>query len=185
MGARRRRRSERPPSSPRRLCTKRTAPKIPKFAQTAIPEFGVGNVDKRGRRPCVQREGVPCEKTVADTEQPIAPPAWPSYGTHLPLRNLCILRTVCVVVSRFRGRHRALCAGRGILGRLFGLREAARPRTWQYVITHGISVTIRDKVHITNSWQSSRKKDRFWSARSSVMRLFTQTRPRWELLNKR
>ncbi|MGB1593057.1 MAG: hypothetical protein ACPIOQ_09920, partial [Promethearchaeia archaeon] len=36
MGARRRRRSERPPSSPRRLCTKRTAPKIPKFAQTAI-----------------------------------------------------------------------------------------------------------------------------------------------------
>ena len=78
----------------------------------------------------MQREGVPCEKTVADTEPPI-------YST------------------------------------------------WQYVITHGISVTIRDKVHITNSWQSSRKKDRFWSARSSVMRLFTQTRPRWELLNKR
>ena len=25
----------------------------------------------------MQREGVPCEKTVADTEQPIAPLAWP------------------------------------------------------------------------------------------------------------
>ena len=36
MGAHRRRRSERPPSSPRRLGTKDTAPKIPKFAQTAI-----------------------------------------------------------------------------------------------------------------------------------------------------
>ena len=36
MGAHRRRRSERPPSSPRRLGTKDTAPKIPKFAQTTI-----------------------------------------------------------------------------------------------------------------------------------------------------
>ena len=86
-----------------------------------------------------------CEKMEADTEQPIAAPSWPSYGTHLPLRNLCILRTVCAVVSRFRGRHRALCAGRGVLGRFFGLRDAARPRTWRYAIAHG----IRDKVHVT------------------------------------
>ena len=117
-----------------------------------LSEFGVGTVDKRARMPCVQREGVPCEKTEADTEQPIAVPAWPSYGTHLPLRNLCVLRTVCAVVSRFRGRHRAHCAGRGILGRLFGLRDDARPRNWRYAIVH----SIRDKVHITNSWQSSR-----------------------------
>ena len=150
-------------------------------AAVELPCIKVPDVDKRARMPCVQREGVPCEKTEADTEQPIAAPAWPSYGTHPPLRNLRHLRTVRAAGSGFRGRHRALCAGRGILGRLFGLREEARPRTWRYVIAH----CIRDKVHITNSWQSSRKKDRFWSARSSVMRLFTQTRPRWELLNKR
>ena len=115
-------------------------------------ELGSETVRKRARQ-AVRRWRIDrCEKTEADTEQPIAAPAWPSYGTHLPLRNLCILRTVCAVVSRFRGRHRALCDGRGILGRLFGLREAARPRTWRYVIAHG----IRDKVHITNSWQSSR-----------------------------
>ena len=107
-----------------------------------LSEFGVGNVDKRGRRLCVQREGVPCEKTVADTEQPIAAPAWPSYGTRPPLRNLCVLRTVRAAGSGFRGRHRALCAGRGILGRLFGLSDAARPRNWRYVIAH----RMRDKV---------------------------------------
>ena len=117
-----------------------------------LPEFGVGNVDKRGRRPCVQREGVPCEKPVSDTEQPIAAPAWSFCGTRPPLRNLCVLRTVRAAGSGFRRRHRALCADRGILGRLFGLREEARPRTWRYVIAH----CIRDKVHITNSWQSSR-----------------------------
>ena len=100
--------------------------------------FGAETVRKRARQ--------------ADTEQPIAPPAWPSYGTHLPLRNLCVLRTVCAVVSRFCGRHRAHCAGRGILGRHFGLKDDARPRTWRYAIAH----SIRDKVHITNSWQSSR-----------------------------
>ena len=88
----------------------------------------------------------------ADTEQPIAAPAWPSYGTRPPLRYLCVLRTVHAAGSGFRRRHRALCAGRGILGRFFGLREAARPRTWRYAIAH----CIRDKVHITNSWQSSR-----------------------------
>ena len=103
-------------------------------------------------RSCVRREGSRCEESEAGTEQPIAAPAWPSYGMRPPLRNLCDLRTVRAAGSGFRGRHRALCAGRGILGRLFGLREEARPRTWRYVITH----CIRDKVHITNSWQSSR-----------------------------
>ena len=107
-------------------------------------------------RACLRAAGVLrsgyVDVQVADTEQPIAAPAWPSYGTRPPLRNLCNLRTARAAGSGFRGRHRALCAGRGILGRLFGLREAARPRTWRYVIAHG----IRDKVHITNSWQSSR-----------------------------
>ena len=103
-------------------------------------------------RPCVRRVGSRCEKSEADPEQPIAAPAWQSYGTHPPLRNLCVLRTVRATGSGFRRRHRALCAGRRTLGRLFGLRDAARPRTWRYAIVHG----IRDKVHITNSWQSSR-----------------------------
>ena len=107
-----------------------------------LPEFGVGTVDKRARHPDGRREGVPCGQTEAATEQLIAAPAWPSYGTRPPLRNLCVLRTVRAAGSGFRGRHRALCAGRGILGRLFGLREAARPRTWRYVIAH----RMRDNV---------------------------------------
>ena len=65
-----------------------------------------------------------CGQTEAATEQLIAAPAWPSYGTRPPLRNLCVLRTVRAAGSGFRGRHRALCAGRGILGRLFGLSRA-------------------------------------------------------------
>ena len=85
------------------------------------------------RRACPRAAGVLMSGYVdvqgADTEQPIAAPAWPSYGTHPPLRNLCTLRTVRAAGSGFRGRHRALCAGRGILGRLFGLSDAARPRT--------------------------------------------------------
>ena len=105
-------------------------------------ELGAETVRKRARQAARRWRIARCEKMEADTEQPIAAPSWPSYGTHLPLRNLCILRTVCAVVSRFGGRHRALCAGRGILGRLFGLREAARPRTWRYVIAH----RMRDKV---------------------------------------
>ena len=105
-------------------------------------EFGVGTVDKIARHPDGRREGVPCVQTEAATEQLIAAPAWPSYGTRPPLRNLCVLRTVRAAGSGFRGRHRALCAGRGILGRLFGLREAARPRTWRYVIAH----CMRDNI---------------------------------------
>ena len=69
----------------------------------------------------------------------------------LLVTKLCVLRTVHAAGSGFRRRHRALCAGRCTLGRLFRLRDAARPRTWWYAIVHG----IRDKVRITNSWQSS------------------------------
>ena len=123
---------------------------------TTLPEkpaeLGSETVDKRGGIQCVQPEGVQCDETEADTEQPIAAPAWPFCATRPPLRNRCVLRTARAAGSGFRGRHRALCAGRGILGRLFGLREAARPRTWRYVIAH----RMRDKVHVTNSWQSSR-----------------------------
>jgi hypothetical protein len=122
------------------------------FQKSAIPDSRVGNVDKRARQAARRWRIARCEKTEAATEQPIAVPAWSSYGTRPPLRNLCDLRTVRAAGSGFRGRHRALCAGRGVLGRFFGLREAARPRTWRYAIAH----CIRDKVHITNSWQSSR-----------------------------
>jgi hypothetical protein len=104
--------------------------------------FRVGNVDKRARQAARRWRIARCEKSEAATEHPIAAPAWPSYGTHPPLRNLCDLRTVRAAGSGFRGRHRALCAGRGVLGRLFGLRDAARPRTWRYVIAH----CMRDKV---------------------------------------
>ena len=77
-------------------------------------------VRKRARQADRRREGARCGQTEADTEQPIAPPAWPSYGTHLPLRNLCVLRTVCAVVSRFCGRHRlGTLRGQGYLGSAF------------------------------------------------------------------
>ena len=69
-------------------------------------------VDKTARRPCMQREGVQCEKTVADTEQPIAAPAWPLYGTRPPLRDLCVLRTVRAAGRGFRaGRGHSARAG--------------------------------------------------------------------------
>ena len=35
----------------------------------------------------VQWEGVQCDETEADTELPIAAPAWPSYGTRPSLRT--------------------------------------------------------------------------------------------------
>ena len=107
-------------------------------------------------RACLRAAGVLrsgyVDVQVADTEQPIAAPAWLSSGTRPPLSYLCVLRTVHAAGSGFRRRHRALCAGRCTLGRLFGLGDAARPRTWRYAIAH----CIRDKVHITNSWQLSR-----------------------------
>ena len=101
-----------------------------------------------------------CGQTEAATEQPIAAPAWSSYGTRPPLRNLCDLRTVRAAGGGFRGRHRALFAGRGVLGRFFGLREAARPRTWRYAIAN----CMRDKVHIT------RLKARSWGGSKCAIR---------------
>ena len=132
-----------------------TRPSILKTEHYKLPELGVyyyGNALEKRRqksetswfpsgRAC-GGYGRRCGQTEAATEQPIAAPAWPSYGTRPPLRNLCVLRTVRAAGSGFRGRHRALCAGRGILGRLFGLSDAARPRNWRYVIAH----RMRDKV---------------------------------------
>ena len=60
------------------------------------------SVDKRGGMQSVQRGDVRCEQTEADTEQPIAAPAWSSYGTRPPLRNLCVLRIVLAAGSGFR-----------------------------------------------------------------------------------
>ena len=104
----------------------------------------------QGARP--RWAGVQCEKTEAAIQKPIAPPAWPRYGTRPPFTNLCDLRAVRAAGGGFRRRRGAPCAGRCTLGRDFGLRDAARPRTCRYVIVHGTT----DKVHVTNSWQSSR-----------------------------
>jgi hypothetical protein len=100
----------------------------------------------------VRREGRRCDKTEAVIKQPIAALAWQRYGTRPPLRTLCVLPAVRAAGGGFRRRRGAPCAGRCTLGRDFGLRDAARPRTCRYVIVHGTT----DKVHVTNSWQSSR-----------------------------
>ena len=101
---------------------------------------------------CPRKEGVQCEKTEAAIEQPIAASAWKLYGTRPSLKNLCGLRAVRAAGGRSRCRRGTLCAGRCTLGRLFGLTDAARPRTLRYFITH----CMRDKIHVTNSWQTSR-----------------------------
>ena len=101
---------------------------------------------------CVGREDRRYEKTEAAIKQPIAAPAWTRYGTRPPLRYLCVLLAVRAAGGGFRRRRRPLRAGRCTLGRVFGLTDAAQPRTWRYVIAHGMA----DKVHVTNSWQSSR-----------------------------
>ena len=118
----------------------------PRLSTTTASDLSFGAM-----RACVRREGSRCEKTEEDTEQPIAAPAWQFYGTRPSLRDLCVLRTVRAAGRGFRAGT-GHSAGRCTLGRLFGLRDAARPRTWWYAIVHG----IRDKVRITNSWQSSR-----------------------------
>ena len=92
-----------------------------------LPKLEHDAVDKTARRQCVQREGVQCETTEADTEQPIAAPACLSYGTRPSLRDLCVLRTVRAAGRGFRAGT-GHSAGRCTLGRLFGLRDAARPR---------------------------------------------------------
>ena len=68
------------------------------------------------------------------------------------MRYLCVLPAVRAAGSRFRSGIGTVSTGRCTLGRDFGLRDAARPRTCRYVIAHGMT----DKVHVTNSWQSSR-----------------------------
>ena len=98
----------------------------------------------------MQREGVQCETTEANTERPIAAPAWQFYGTRPSLRDLCVLRTVRAAGRGFRAGT-GHSAGRCTLGRLFGLRDAARPRNRRYAIAH----CMRDKVRVINSWQSS------------------------------
>ena len=64
-----------------------------------------------------------------------------------PVRFACCARCG----ERISPRSRALRAGRCTLGRLFGLRDAARRRNCRYDIAH----CMRDKVHVINSWQSS------------------------------
>ena len=61
----------------------------------------------QGARP--RRAGVQCEKTEAAIQEPIAAPAWPRYGTRLPLRHLCVLLAVRAAGVGFRRRRGALC----------------------------------------------------------------------------
>ena len=87
----------------------------------------------------MRREGSRCEKTEAAIKKPIAAPAWTLSGTRPPLRNLCVLPAVRAAGGGFRRRRGvrgALCAGSCTLGRVFGLGDGARPRTWRYAITH-------------------------------------------------
>ena len=85
------------------VCTPRQQPRIrgccrmKKFVSTTASDLSFGAM-----RACVRREGSRCEKTEEDTEQPIAAPACPSYGTRLSLRDLCVLRAVRAVGSGFR-----------------------------------------------------------------------------------
>ena len=79
---------------------------------------------------CPQKEGVQCEKTEVAIEQPIAASAWKLYGARPSLENLRILRAVRAAGGGSRCRRGTLCAGRCTLGRLFGIRVAARPCAW-------------------------------------------------------
>ena len=88
---------------------------------------------------CVRREGSRCEQTEAAIKKPIAAPALTVSGTRPPLRNLCVLPAVHAAVGDFLRRRGALCTGRCTLGRLFGLRDAARPRTCRYAVAQSES----------------------------------------------
>ena len=79
------------------------------------------------------------------------------YVTRPPLRNWCVLRAARAAESRFRSGIGTVCAGRCSLGRLFGLAGAARPPPWRAAFAH----CMDDKVHVMNSWQSSRKRPVF------------------------
>ena len=100
--------------------------------QSVLPE-------KRRQGACVRREGSRCEKTEAAIKKPIAAPALTVSGTRPPLRNLCVLPAVRAAGGGFRRRRGALCTGRCTLGRLFGLRDAARPRTCRYAVAQSES----------------------------------------------
>ena len=90
-----------------------------------------------------RREGGRCEKTEAAIEAPIAAPAWPRYGTRLPLRHLCAFCSLCAPLGSDFAAGVGHSADRCTLGRVFSLTDAARPRTWRYTIAH----RMRDKVH--------------------------------------
>ena len=92
----------------------------------------------------MRREGSRCEKTEEAIKKPIAASAWTLYRTRPPLRYPCVLPTVRAAGRGFRRRRGALRAGGCTLGRVFGLADAAQPRTWRYVIAHGMT----DKVHV-------------------------------------
>ena len=105
---------------------------------------------KEGRR----KQGFKCEKTEAGVEQPIATPAWPLYGPRPTLSNRCILRAERAKRSGFRRRGVALCTGRCTWVGFAGAETPARTRTLRLAIAN----CMRDKIHVVNSWQSSRTR---------------------------
>ena len=111
-------------------------------------ECGLGG--KEGRR----KQGFKCEKTEAGVEQPIATPAWPLYGPRPTLSNRCILRAERAKRSGFRRRGVALCTGRCTWVGFAGAETPARTRTLRLAIAN----CMRDKIHVVNSWQSSRTR---------------------------
>ena len=84
-------------------------------------------------------------------------PDRPRYETRPPLRNRCALPAVRAAGSRFRSGIGTVSAGRCTLGRLFGRAGTARPSPWRSALAR----CMGDRVHVMNSWQSSRKRPVF------------------------
>ena len=80
-------------------------------------------------------------------------PVRPRYETRPPLRNRCALPAVRAAGSRFRSGIGTVSTGRCTLGRLFGRAGTARPSPWRSALAR----CMGDRVHVMNSWQSSRK----------------------------
>ena len=84
-------------------------------------------------------------------------PDRPRYETRPPLRNRCALPAVRAAGSRFRSGIGTVSTGRCTLGRLFGRAGTARPSPWRSALAR----CMGDRVHVMNSWQSSRKRPDF------------------------
>ena len=114
-----------PPSSPvgRCACEKKSARPVDWLGRQTCPTLkclcdGARRGAAQGKNASYSNEGACSGKDTAGTKARHAGFAW-------------------------KALQRPQSAGRFILGRLFGLRGAARPRTWRYAITHG----MKNKVY--------------------------------------